>query len=73
MDGCICVYNFTNGISLKVNAIAHPGFELAYYDVAVYNVSHYTSLMVLMSQMIFKANHSDLEWQHLKESYLWIK
>ena len=37
------VYNFPEGISLKVNAIARLQFELAYKDVIVQHFSHYNT------------------------------
>ena len=36
------VHTFLKGISLKVNVTVWLKFELAYYDVAVQHVSHYT-------------------------------
>ena len=41
--GDLRVYAFPKGISLKVNIIAQQEFELAYYDIAVQYVSHYTT------------------------------
>ena len=36
------ISGFLPFLSLKVKVIARLEFELAYYDVAVQNVSHYT-------------------------------
>ena len=36
------VHTFPKGICLKLNIIALLEFELAYYDVAVWHISHYT-------------------------------
>ena len=37
------VHAFSKGISPKVNVIARLEFELAFYDVAVQNISHYAT------------------------------
>ena len=37
------VYNFPRGISPKENVIARLEFELAYNDIVVQHVNHYTS------------------------------
>ena len=37
------VHTFNKGISPKVNVVKRSEFELANYDVAVQNVSHYTT------------------------------
>ena len=43
-EECISgVHAFVNVISLKVNVIAQPEIELAYYDVAVQHFSNYTT------------------------------
>ena len=37
------VHSFHGGISPKMNVIARLEIELAYYDVTVQHVSHYTN------------------------------
>ena len=39
------VHTFLKGISLKENAIVWVEFELAYYDIAIQHVNHYTTCM----------------------------
>ena len=41
------VHTFSKGISPKVNVVAWLEFELAYYDVVVWNVSHYATVTLL--------------------------
>ena len=36
------LHAFSKGMNLKMNVIAGLEFELAYYDLAVLHVSHYT-------------------------------
>ena len=43
MGGDKRAHNFPKGISLKVYLTAGLEFELAYYDVSMELVSHYTS------------------------------
>ena len=46
-EGLVNIYKampaFPKGICLKVNLRAQLEFELAYYDVTVYHVSHYAT------------------------------
>ena len=37
------VYTFPKGICPKVNVIARPEYELAYYDSTVHRCNHYTT------------------------------
>ena len=43
LEGIRKVIPFPKGVSPKVNVIARLEFELAYYDVTIQNVSHYTT------------------------------
>ena len=54
------VYTFRKGICQKVNIIARPKIEVAYYDSAVHRLNHYTTRTPLN---LFRSNTKCLMYQ----------